>query len=345
MRRLFCCLCWQSRAAVIAVGLVCGAAVCRPAAAQSAGVADPPGAALHTVPPLPQGTPEELMKFVECLQAPPQQKSREEMRASMQGVAKVSVQAADAILGQVKPGERFYAEAARLKLESLMKLWHLGVEGAEADIRGYATTLVDCHDPLLAREARRRLIVWDKRSSVDAGKLDAAPGLVNRVAELLAADPDDTQTAMLAMQLANGFLRFEGGETHAAAAYATFGPLFARSGDAEIRAKAESFASIVRRLSLPGKPMEIRGTLLGGEDFDQKSLAGKVVLVSFWATSCGPCVEKMPHILALYEKYHATGIEVDALVELIGALDQRSASGRPPLPRFWVRLLADRRPR
>jgi len=87
------------------------------------------------------------------------------------------------------------------------------------------------------------------------------------------------------------------------------------------------------------------GTLLGGEDFDQKSLAGKFVLVSFWATSCGPCVEKMPHILALYEKYHATGIEVDALVELIGALDQRSASGRPPLPRFWVRLLADRRPR
>jgi thiol-disulfide isomerase/thioredoxin len=51
--------------------------------------------------------------------------------------------------------------------------------------------------------------------------------------------------------------------------------------------------------------MEIRGTLLGGEEFDQKSLAGKVVLVSFWATSCGPCVEKMPHILALYEKYHA----------------------------------------
>lgn len=81
----------------------------------------------------------------------------------------------------------------------------------------------------------------------------------------------------------------------------------------EIQAAASDVASELAAMEsvLPGKPApDLVGVNQNGEPTKLSDLKGKVVLVDFWATWCGPCRASLPHIKELYEKYNSKGFEV-----------------------------------
>ena len=54
-------------------------------------------------------------------------------------------------------------------------------------------------------------------------------------------------------------------------------------------------------------------TAITGEKISLKSLQGKPVLITFWATSCGSCIKEIPHLVALYQQFHPQGFEIIAI--------------------------------
>ena len=54
-------------------------------------------------------------------------------------------------------------------------------------------------------------------------------------------------------------------------------------------------------------------TTILGEKISMKSLNGKVVLISFWATDCNSCVKEMPDLINTYKQYKNKGFEIIAV--------------------------------
>jgi thiol-disulfide isomerase/thioredoxin len=87
-----------------------------------------------------------------------------------------------------------------------------------------------------------------------------------------------------------------------------------------LRARAEGERKILARV---GKPFELEFTeATKGTSITMASLKGKVVVIDFWATWCGPCIAEMPKMKKLYAEYKDKG------VEFIGvSLDQPKEKG------------------
>jgi peroxiredoxin len=79
---------------------------------------------------------------------------------------------------------------------------------------------------------------------------------------------------------------------------------------------------------------------LNGKMISLSELKGKVVLIDFWASWCGPCRHNNPRLAKLYKKYHSKGLEIYGI-----SLDEEIDSWKKAVRHDklnWIQVIDDK---
>ena len=92
-----------------------------------------------------------------------------------------------------------------------------------------------------------------------------------------------------------------------------------------------------------GDPVPFAMTSAIDESFTHRDLAGKVVMIEFWATWCGPCIRQIPHLKELNQTYSDQGL---VMISVSTDRDTRAARRMIKDKQMdWVMVLNEDQPR
>jgi thiol-disulfide isomerase/thioredoxin len=88
------------------------------------------------------------------------------------------------------------------------------------------------------------------------------------------------------------------------------------------------------------KAPDVSGKTLDGKEWKLREQTGKVVMLDFWATWCGPCVSSIPDVKQIYEKYKSRNDFIMVGVSLdIGKDELIEFCKKSELP--WIQLFEE----
>lgn len=177
----------------------------------------------------------------------------------------------------------------------------------DSDSRHQTSKLIDDPNPLLAYHGIlvRLLEIWWLSRNDSAAQAEVL-AVLRDIAHRLPANLKKRQALSVT---AERFIH-EGPSTPALVADAL---QFIRedADDASLARQTRPEAErIIRRMELTNHPLSFTAQTLDGQAFALESLRGKVVLLDFWATWCGPCVAELPKLQELNAKLGGKGLVI-----------------------------------
>ncbi len=228
------------------------------------------------------------------------------------GFREAIVIAADRVLDaspDAKPGQ--LREAINAKFHYLHRDARLGDPSAQEQIDA-ATDALASHDVPVAEVWRTFLLKEQEVLQATANDGPAREELVKELTDYLADQKEELDSRHLRMASAIVDLINRSQPDRREDQFQALASALQASKVAELKRYGRQIAGSPGSSPADwvGKPIELTGSTLDDEVFDPKWIQGKVVIVDFWATWCGPCRKAIPELQQLYADNQSEGLEI-----------------------------------
>jgi len=257
---------------------------------------------------VPEGDSKKLLAFVtKIVRLRPRFRTLQEVRDHLSKANTAVGKAVDTIIADKTADEATVTSAVELRFTLLSNSTRFDRTASKA-IEDFAKSLeTNKASGVVAEVSKQKLLI--RIRGVASAQASEKKQLIDDVEKWFGKGKIGRTELGVARGLARG-LESPGKMELAAEAYNRFGARFRKSDDAKIALFGEKLEGAARRVQLPGNPIDVQGTTLAGEKFDWSAYKGKVVLIDFWATWCGPCIRELPNVKKNYDLYHDRGFEV-----------------------------------